>query len=217
MSERIIALLRYLFFLLVVRPLVLIVLGINLRHGERLPETGPAIIVANHNSHLDTLALMTLFRQSQLGILRPVAAADYFLSRPALAWFATRIIGIIPLDRAVRAGAGDPLAPMDQAFERGEILILFPEGTRGEPERLADFKSGIAHLAKRHPAVPVVPVFLHGFGKVLPRGERLLVPFFCDVFIGQTLTWSGERRGFMAELERAMTGLADEGDFPVWE
>ena len=217
MSDRIIEALRYLFFLLVVRPLVLIVLGINLRHGERLPAAGPAILVANHNSHLDTLALMTLFRQSQLGLLRPVAAADYFLTRPALAWFATRIIGIIPLDREVRAGAGDPLAPCDEALARGEILILFPEGSRGEPERLAAFKSGIAHLAKRHPELPVVPVFLHGFGKVLPRGERLLVPFFCDVFVGEALTWSGERRGFMAELEATMAALAAEGDFPAWE
>ncbi|MEM7226229.1 MAG: lysophospholipid acyltransferase family protein [Pseudomonadota bacterium] len=217
MRERIVTALRYLFFLLVVRPLVLLVLGINLRHGERLPKRGPAILVANHNSHLDTLALMTLFRQSQLPQLRPVAAADYFLSRPWLAWFATRIIGIIPLERQVKPGAGDPLAPCDDALERDEILILFPEGSRGEPEQLADFKSGIAHLAKRHPGLPVLPVFLHGLGKALPRGERLLVPFFCDVFIGEAITWSGERRGFMAELEAAMAELAAEGDFPAWE
>jgi 1-acyl-sn-glycerol-3-phosphate acyltransferase len=209
--------LRYLFFLLVVRPLVLVVLGINLRHRARLPAEGPAIVVANHNSHLDTLVLMTLFPQRLLPRLRPVAAADYFLTRRGLAWFATRIIGIIPLARKVAAGGGDPLAGCGAALGRGEILILFPEGSRGEPEQLAAFKTGVAHLARRHPETPVVPVFLHGLGKALPRGETLLVPFFCDVFVGEALTWSGDRQGFMASLEAAVEALAEEGRFPAWE
>lgn len=209
--------LRFVFFLLVVRPLVLIVLGINLRHRHRLPAAGPAIVVANHNSHLDTLTLMTLFPQRLLPRLRPVAAVDYFLKSRGLAWFATRIIGIIPLARKVTPGAGDPLAGCDEALGRGSILILFPEGSRGEPEQLTEFKTGIAHLARRHPQVPVVPVFLHGLGKALPRGERLLVPFFCDVFVGKALRWSGDRQVFMAGLEQAMQALAEEGSFPSWE
>jgi 1-acyl-sn-glycerol-3-phosphate acyltransferase len=208
--------LRYLFFLLVVRPLVLVILGLNLRRGARLPKCGPAILVANHNSHLDTFVLMTLFPQRRLGDLRPVAAADYFLKDRRLAWFATRIVGIIPLERQAAAGGGDPLAGCDAALAEGRILILYPEGSRGEAERLADFKTGIAHLARRHPEVPVVPVFLHGLGKALPKGETLLVPFFCDVFIGEALSWTGARETFMASLDDAMRALAAEGHFPPW-
>ena len=129
---------------------------------------------------------------------------------------ATRIIGIIPLDRRPKPGT-DPLAEPDAALARGDILILFPEGSRGEPERLQAFKTGVAHLAKRHPAVPVTPVFLHGLGKALPKDAVLLVPFFVDVFVGEPVAWTGERAEFMARLERAMRDLAAECRAPAWD
>ncbi len=208
--------LRLLFFALVVRPAMLIVLGLNVRRRQRLPKQGPAVIVANHNSHLDTLVLITLFPLRLLAKLRPVAARDYFFRNRLLKWFSLRIIGIIPMDRSARRGRGHPLVPIDEALHRGEIVILYPEGSRGEPEELDEFKTGIAHLAERHPAVPVFPVFLHGLGKSLPRGEALLVPFFCDVFVGEPLCWTGDKRGFMKELTCRMTALAGEGEFPPW-
>ena len=211
------SLLRHLFFLLLVRPLVLFILGINLRHRERLPRAGPAIVIANHNSHLDSLVLMTLFPQRLLPKLRPVAANDYFLRHRLLAWFAREIIGIIPLARTVNLSEGDPLRSCSEAIAQGAILILFPEGTRGEPERLNAFKTGIAHLAKRHPQVPVVPIFLHGLGKALPRGKTILVPFFADVFVGEPVPWEGDRAGFMRMLDARMHALAAEGNFPPWQ
>lgn len=80
------------------------------------------------------------------------------------------------------------------AFGAGDILILFPEGSRGQ---LETFKTGIAHIAKRHPEVPIAPVSLHGLGKALPRGEGVLVPFFCNVFVGESIPWTGGRDEFM--------------------
>ena len=105
-------LLKFLFFLIVIRPLVLMFLGLNVRHGEHLPQEGPAIIIANHNSHLDTMVLMSLFPFGLLAGLRPVAAADYFLRTPFLAWFALKIIGIIPLERKASTGSGDIFAEL---------------------------------------------------------------------------------------------------------
>ncbi|MGH7674024.1 MAG: lysophospholipid acyltransferase family protein [Gemmatimonadales bacterium] len=208
---------QLLFFWLVVRPVVLVVLGLNVRHRERLPARGPAIVVANHNSHLDTVVLMTLLPSRLLPRIRPVAAADYFLRNALIAWFARRIMGIIPIERRGREPGADPLAPVSEALGRDEIVILFPEGTRGEPERLATFKSGVAHLAKRHAQVPVIPVFMHGLGKTLPRGSLVPVPFFCDVFVGDALYGREDYKAFLGDLTARMQELAGEGRFPAWE
>ena len=207
---------RSLFFLFVVYPAVLIVVGLNVRRRHLLPDQGPAIVVANHNSHLDALTLMTLFGLKRLRQVRPVAAADFFLRNRWIGWFATRVIGIIPLNRNVKGVRTDPLAPIADALNRADIVILFPEGTRGEPEQLQEFKTGVSHIAKRFPSAPVVPIFLHGLGKSLPRGEALLVPFFCDVFVGESFEWTGDRESFMQKLDSRMKILADEGNFSEW-
>lgn len=209
-------LLRSLYYGVFIRFIVWIVLGMNVRHRERLPADGPAIIVANHNSHLDTMVLITLLPFRLLPRVRPVAALDYFMKNPWLAWFAVNVVGILPIARK-REGNADPLATCGEALARGEILIFFPEGTRGEPEKLATFKKGISYLAESNPTVPVHPIFLHGLGKALPKGEAVLVPFFCDVFVGEPLQWQGNRQRYMADLDARMHQLSQEGKFMAWE
>ena len=208
--------LQALFFLLFVRPFLALVLGVNLRHAERLPQSGPAILAANHNSHLDTLLLMSLFPMNQLHQLRPVAAADYFLSNPLVAWFSRNIIRILPLKRKVERG-DDLFAPLLDELDKGRILILFPEGSRGEPEKMSQFKNGIAHLTSLRPDVPVIPVYLHGLGKVLPKGDWLPVPFFVDGFVGEEIRGIENRTEFMAALKSAFESLTAEGKFGEWE
>ena len=203
------------FFILVVRPVLLIVPAMNVRGRENLPKKGPAILVANHNSHLDTLTLMALFPLRDLHLLRPAAAADYFLANKYLAWFASTIINIIPLARG--GVKKNPLADLEAALDRDEILILFPEGSRGEPEQRAEFKRGVAFLAKARPEVPVHPVYMHGLGKALPKGSFFLVPFNCDVMAGEALSWTGDAASFMEGLEARMNALAAEGHFQPWE
>lgn len=219
--------LRALFFLLIVRPVVLVVIGLNLRRRELLPSDGPALVVANHNSHLDALVLMSLFPIRKLRRVRPVAAADFYMVGGWKEWFALQIIGILPLKRDVRRRGpvepggprrrrADPLAGIVESLDRSEIVILFPEGTRGEPEEPTKLKPGVAHLVKRRPDVPVTPVFMHGLGKALPAGEALLVPFFCDVYIGEPFRWGGDRAAFIDDLSGRMQSLAEELGRPAW-
>jgi 1-acyl-sn-glycerol-3-phosphate acyltransferase len=149
--------------------------------------------------------------------LRPVAAMDYFYTSKIRGWFANNIIGIIPVKRGSGKEGGNPLKLAEEALDRGEILVIFPEGTRGEPETLQAFKKGIGHLAKARPNVPVGPVFMHGLVKALPRGSMLLVPFNVVVSVGAPLHGTESYDAFVAELTQAMTALAAEEKLPVWE
>jgi 1-acyl-sn-glycerol-3-phosphate acyltransferase len=207
---------RLFFYGVLVRAVVLIVLGLNVRHRERLPTKGPAILAANHNSHLDAMAMISLFPLRLLTKVRPVAAADYFLKNRLLAWFALNVVGIVPLNRERREPREDLLAPIAAALERGEILIFFPEGSRGEPEQLAEFKTGLARIAERRPDVDVIPVFTHGLGKALPKGEWLIVPFFVDIFVGEPLRFDGDRNAYMQRYRDAMLALSKEAPGAAW-
>ena len=213
--------LRLLFFLLIVRPAVLLLLGLYVKREDLLPKKGPAIVVANHNSHLDTLVLLSLFPLSLLPRVRPVAAADYFAGEDTtLGWIARRLIGIIPIRRrgtALENKRDDPLKPAADALAEGSILIIYPEGTRGEPEKLAKFKNGVAYLAERFPDVPVTPIYLCGLGKAWPKGERWPVPLLCEVFVEAPMRWCGERVQFIGQLEARVAAMSKLGDFPGWD
>ena len=210
------SILRYIWFEIFVKGVVLVVLGLNIRNRCRLHRHKQIILVANHNSHLDTLVLMSLFPYKEMNNIRPVAAMDYFLENPVRRWFAEKIVRIVPLSRHLRSVRVDPLKSCSDALKEGYSLILYPEGTRGNPEKLKDFKTGISHLLERFPDIVVVPVFMHGLGKALPKGEFLLVPFYCDIFVGEPFFWQGDRVEFMETLNQSMNDLAKQGDFKAW-
>ena len=204
--------------MLIVRPLTWIILGVSVRQEGELPLHGPAIIVANHNSHLDTIVLMSLFPLKISKLIRPVAAEDYFFRNKYLKWFAVRILNVIPIFRTSNKESGlNPLDPVSEALREGSIVIYYPEGTRGEPERITKFKSGIARLAERHPDIPIVPIFMHGLGKALPKGETMLVPFICDIVIGKTIKWSSPKENFLNQIESSILDLAAKVNLTAWE
>jgi len=193
---------KKMFFLFFVRPLVLLISGVYVRNKNFLPLEGPCIIVANHNSHLDTLVLLSLFPVAIVHKVRPVAAVDYFMQNPLMRWFSQNCIGIIPLQRKPDKKNGHPLQRVYDALHRNEIVILFPEGSRGEPEAIQPFKNGITHLAKEFSHVPVIPVALYGAGKSLPKGEALFVPFVIDVIVSPPLFYDvTNEKDFSAMLQ----------------
>ncbi|MFT7560049.1 MAG: 1-acyl-sn-glycerol-3-phosphate acyltransferase [Flavobacteriales bacterium] len=199
--------LKILFFGLIVRPIVLLVLGLNIRNRQNLPLKGPAVLAPNHNSHLDTMVLLSLYPLSIIHKVRPVAAADYFMSNPLLAWFSMNIIGIIPLDRSGGAKRDELFRGCNQALDNGEILIVFPEGSRGDPEQVKAPKKGIYYLLRERNDTAVIPILMHGLGRALPRGEALLVPFNCDVIVGDKIQADGTSTEMLNAISMAYDDL----------
>lgn len=201
-------LLKYAFFLILIKPFVWILLRLRVRDSVNLPEQGPAILAANHNSHLDTMVLMALYPIHKLHHVRPAAAADYWLKNDVVAWFARNIIGIVPVYRQGTDEHPDPLVHCHQALSEGAILIFFPEGSRGEPEVLGRFKYGLAKLVEANTQVPVFPIFLHGVGRVWPKGAAVPIPDVVDAMVGRAVYWTQSREEFMKRFTQNIQQLA---------
>lgn len=159
----------------------------------KLPDQ--AIYYANHSSHLDFLTIWAALPAELQERARPVAAKDYWGSgiRKTIA---DRVFNAYLVDRygasSTRHRSSDSgvspqgnLSGMTDVLDAGDSLIIFPEGTRGDGERIATFRSGLYRLARHHPEIPVVPVTLANLGRILPKGEFVPVPHlatvvFCD-------------------------------------
>lgn len=202
-------LIKTLAVLFIVKPLVHIGLGLNIINRKHLPQQGPAIIAANHNSHLDTLVLLALFPITQVHKVRPVAAADYFLKNKLIAWFSLKVLDIIPLSRSATVSQRKTLFDeCHKALQQGDILLIFPEGSRGEPEVMGELKKGIFHLLKPHPNAQVYPVVMRGLGMSLPKGTALFVPFNCDIVLGCALSKTSCGNEFITKLKTCYAELA---------
>jgi 1-acyl-sn-glycerol-3-phosphate acyltransferase len=172
------------------------------------PAPALRIYFANHTSHMDTLALWSALPANLRATTRPVAAADYWSGGGFKSYLATRGFNALFIERNPERRDGDPLAPLVEALQRGESLIIFPEGTRRAQALPSDFKSGLFHLAARVPEAELVPVYLDNLYRSMPKGTLLPVPLTCLVRFGAPL----ERRADetkSAFLERARQAVVD--------
>jgi 1-acyl-sn-glycerol-3-phosphate acyltransferase len=145
---------------------------------ENVPTSGPVIFASNHRSFLDPFIIGVLSRRP----IYYVAKSEIF-KNPLVAWFVSSL-GAFP----VRRGAGDPdmMATAKAILDRGDCLLIFPEGTRTRPGSLGRPKRGVGRLALETGA-PVVPVALIGTEDVR-RGWRIR-PKKVRARIGRPLTF----------------------------
>jgi 1-acyl-sn-glycerol-3-phosphate acyltransferase len=139
--------------------------------------TGPAIFVANHTSHLDTILTQTALPDSISSRLYYGAAQDRWFVKGQKKvrlqpWYQSFVLGTFPI---LRGGGIDALRYASRILESGQHVFLFPEGTRATGEELGEFKHGATLLALRHQA-PVVPLYLSGLRRIRPKGSREVRP-----------------------------------------
>ena len=130
---------------------------------EHIPQEGPVILASNHRSFLDPFVIGTMVR-------RPVyymAKKELFKNR-FVSWILSSL-GAFPINRG--AGDQDAMGTARELLERGEAVLIFPEGTRVRPGPLGRPKRGVGRLALETGA-PVVPIAVFGSENVR-RGWRI--------------------------------------------
>lgn len=177
------------------------------------PSETQRIYFANHSSHLDFVLLWAALPSALRARTRPVAAADYWDRGTLRRYLIQRVFRGVLVERP-RSPQGlshksNPIQSLVDALDRGDSLILFPEGTRGTGDALLEFKSGIYYLAFMRPTVELVPVWMDNNYRVMPKGALLPVPLLCSVTFGSP-TWLGayERKPeFLGRLRQRLAEL----------
>lgn len=176
---------RFVLYRLILRPFLSLIIGVKFPKASDFPE-GQFLLVSNHNSHLDTVSLLCSLPIKRLKDVHPAAAADYFARNKVMKFLCEFFLNTVFVRRKGENGTIKPLDELDMYIKSGKSLILFPEGTRGQPEEIVDFKCGAAILLQRNPGVKLVPVFMIGMGKAMPKGDGFLIPTECEVRIGKS-------------------------------
>jgi len=174
---------------------------------EEVPTTQGVILAANHVSYADPVFIGVALVERQL----------HFMAKEEL--FRFPVFGAI-----IRGLHAFPVrrGEMDRAairwclhlLEKGEIVLLFPEGTRGDGVVLKEAESGVGLLAARS-GCPVVPVYVHGTDHVLPRGKRIPRIHPVTVYFGRPVRLEAgtfhkaSRWAYRRLTEQVMEGIAE--------
>jgi len=136
-----------------------------------LPASGAFLIASNHASHFDCPAVFIAARSLGVDRVYAMGARDYFFTSPFRRWFATHIMSVFPISRrGVREGEVDAIRKAIADCPEGQraAIVIFPEGTRSTSGEVRPFKAGVGFLSAKL-GVPVVPAFVHGTQRSLPK------------------------------------------------
>jgi 1-acyl-sn-glycerol-3-phosphate acyltransferase len=180
--------------------------------ADHLVQPESFAFVANHASHLDALCLLAALPGSHVHRAFPAAAADYWYQTPIGTVIASGMLNALAMERK-----GNPRRSLEGCrkvlAEPGNVLILFPEGRRSPDGRLLPFKSGIGFLLAGTNYL-VVPAYISGTERALPRGRLLPVPHPIHIKVGPPRRFAhlpADRTGYDEVARELATVIRDLG------
>ncbi|NPV59953.1 MAG: 1-acyl-sn-glycerol-3-phosphate acyltransferase [Actinobacteria bacterium] len=125
---------------------------------ENVPRYGPFIVVSNHQSSLDIVAVALALKPALVhSHMWPWAKTEIAQGKEGpMGWALWKIFGVIPIDRS-KSDHSEAILSSLKYLRRGELVFVFPEGTRSKPGEVKPFQFGVANLARAAPA-PILPV-----------------------------------------------------------
>jgi 1-acyl-sn-glycerol-3-phosphate acyltransferase len=161
---------------------------------------GPAVFVANHQSHFDAPICLAALGGRIRRRLVIAAAADYFYTTRVKGAAASLALGTVPF---VRTGASSrrSLAMLKDLIGKGWSVLIFPSGSRGTGA--TGFKKGFAYIAV-DAQVPVVPMYLHGLEHVMPKGSFIPLPGGVVIGIGSPIPPGHDYAELVSKAERGV-------------
>ncbi len=188
MKIRLYQLFLVLLHVVIMKNFLRLVVGMRFSDNSALKSVDQFVFISNHNSHLDSPSMYCSIPPSIIHNVNSAAAHDFYGKNAfmrAIAWcFNSRFIY-----RTKVEGAPKSMDVLEGIIQEGHSLMAFPEGSRGEPGVMCDFKPGVGVLLKRNPHVPFIPAYLHGVEKAMPRGSNFFIPYKynCSLNIGKPI------------------------------
>jgi 1-acyl-sn-glycerol-3-phosphate acyltransferase len=151
----------------------------KIKHYERLPKDGPAIIVSNHLSYYDWAVLSAIYWDKHLVFIGNKALLD----RPFVGW-------LMKLNILIFIDPQNPgLKYFKESIRRlrdGHILVIYPEGMRSRSGKMLEPKTGFVKIAAKT-GVPLIPIAMRGTYQILPPHKRIPAFRRCDIIVGEAM------------------------------
>ena len=155
---------------------------------ENIPRSGAVILASNHLSFIDSVFLPLVIERR----VTFLAKSDYYTARGIKGWAIKNFLkaaGMLPIDRSGGKASEASLRTGLGVLGRGEVLGIYPEGTRSPDGRLYRGRTGVARMVLEG-GVPVIPVAMIDTEKVMPIGRRIPKVQRVGIVIGEPLDFS---------------------------
>lgn len=177
-------------------PLLKFLFHLEIKGKENIPLKGGVVFASNHASYLDPI-IVGAASPRQLHFL----AVEKLFDVKFVSWV-IRKLNAIPVSR--EKTELKTIKRVIDILRKGEALLLFPEGTRNPKDTMLAGKRGIG-LITQVANVPIIPVFIKGSGKALPRDKKWISPhkvwiIFGKPFYPQKLNVEGKKKEFYQEI-----------------